>query len=173
VKVGDQPTETSLSLSNSVLEVKLSQTLRPEDQVQISMIFTGTVPVDYGGEGTDAYGLYNYTEGVLALSGWYPILAVYDDEGWNLNPASPVGDSVFSDMAFYAVTITTTQDQILAATGVQVDEKRDGDKVQYRYASGPARDFFIVSSPDFEVKSQVSDGTRILLLPGRGSGEGD
>jgi hypothetical protein len=172
VKVGDQPAGSNLSLSNSVLEVKLPQALRPGDQVQISMNFTGTVPVDYGGEGTDAYGIYNYSEGVLALSGWYPILAVYDDQGWHLNSASPVGDSVFSDMAFYAVTITTANNQVLAATGVQVDEKRAGDVTQYRYISGPVRDFFIISSPDFKVKSQSMDGTKVnsYYLPGQEPG---
>ncbi len=172
VKVGDQPAGSSLSLSNSVLEVKLPQALKPGEQVQISMNFTGTVPVDYGGEGTEAYGIYNYSEGVLALSGWYPILAVYDDQGWHLNPASPVGDSVFSDMAFYAATITTTNDQVLAATGSQVDEKRAGDVTQYRYISGPVRDFFIVSSPVFKVKSQSIDGTKVnsYYLPGQEPG---
>jgi hypothetical protein len=172
VKVGDQPAASSLSLTDSVLEVKLPRVLAPGDQAQISMNFTGTVPVDYGGEGTAAYGIYNYSEGVLALSGWYPILAVYDDQGWHLNPASPVGDSVFSDMAFYAVTITTANDQVLAATGVQVDEKRVGDGVQYRYFSGPARDFFIISSSDFKVKSQSIDGTKVnsYYLPGQEPG---
>ncbi len=172
VMVGDQPAESRLSLSNSVLEVKLPQALRPGDQVQMSMNFTGTVPVDYGGEETASYGIYNYSEGVLALSGWYPILAVYDEQGWHLNPASSVGDSVFSDMAFYTVTITAADDQILAATGVQVDEKRAGDATQYRYVSGPARDFFIISSSDFNVKSQSIDGTKVnsYYLPGQEPG---
>ena len=91
------------------------------------MDFTGTVPVDYGGEETAAYGIYNYSEGVLALSGWYPILAVYDEDGWQLNPASSLGDSVISDMALYEVEITTASGQIIAATGVQVEEQEDGE----------------------------------------------
>jgi hypothetical protein len=172
VKVGGQPAQTNLSLSDSVLEVQLPQALAPDDQVQISMIFTGTVPVDYGGEGTDAYGIYNYSKGVLALSGWYPILAVYDDQGWHLNPASALGDSVFSDMAFYTVAITSGKDQVLAATGVQIGEKQEGNKIQHQYISGPARDFFIVSSSDFKVKSQSSAGTKVnsYYLPGQEPG---
>jgi hypothetical protein len=171
-KVGDQPVKTNLSLSNSVLEVQLPQVLQPGDQAQIGLSFAGTVPVDYGGERTDAYGIYNYSEGVLALSGWYPILAVYDEAGWHLNPASPVGDSVFSEMAYYDVIITTSSDQVLAATGVQVNEKPVGDVTQYQYISGPARDFFIIASPEFKVKSQTVDGTKVnsFYLPGQEPG---
>ena len=161
VKVDDLPAETVLSLSDSVLEVKFPQVLAPGGEARIRMDFAGVVPGDYGGEETAAYGIYNYSKRVLALAGWYPILAVYDEEGWNLDPASPVGDSVYSDMALYAVDITTTPDQVLAATGVQVSDRQEGDLVQYRYVSGPARDFFIISSPDFKLKSRVVDGTQV------------
>jgi len=161
VKVDGQNVETELSISNSVLEVKFQKSLAPGGRAQVSMSFDGSVPVDYGGEDTAAYGIYNYSEGVLALAGWYPILAVYDEAGWHLNPASFVGDSVFSDTALYSIEITTSSDQVLAATGVQIGEQQEGELVSHRYVSGPARDFFIVASPDFQVKSRVVDGTKV------------
>jgi hypothetical protein len=172
VLVNGAPVQTWLSLNNSVLEVELPQALLPGGEVTISMDFVGRVPIDYGGADTAAYGIYNYSEGVLALSGWYPILAVYDEGEWKLNPASWVGDSVTSDISLYAVNITTSNDQVLAATGVQVSRQEEGERVEVQYASGPVRDFFIITSPDFQVKRQVVDGTTVnsYSLPGQEDG---
>lgn len=64
-------------------------------------------------------------------------------------------------MAFYKVEITTSSDQVLAATGVEIGEQQEGKLVSHRYVSGPARDFFIAASPDFKVKSRVVDGTKV------------
>ena len=66
------------------------------------MILQGKVPVDFEGGG---YGIFNLTDDVLSLAGWYPILAVYDDEGWNIDPVSSIGDSVYSDIAYYTVEV--------------------------------------------------------------------
>ena len=160
-----QPVETTLSLDDSVLEVKLANPLDPGEQTRIEMDFVGQVPEDFGGEG---YGIYNFSQGVLALSGWYPILAVYDDEGWNLDPTSAIGDSVYSDMAYYTVALTAPSDQVVAATGVEVDRQNQGGKDLIRYASGPAREFFLVASPEFEVVSETREGTTVnsYYLPG-------
>jgi hypothetical protein len=172
ITVDGEPAQTSLSLDDSVLEVKLSQALAVGGVTNICMDFAGSVPVDYGGEETAAYGIYNYSQNVLALGGWYPILAMHDEGGWQLNPASFLGDSVTSDMALYTVNIMTGSEQVLAATGVQVGEQKEGELVQHQYASGPVRDFFIISSPDFKIKSQVVDGTTIksYYLPGQEPG---
>jgi hypothetical protein len=161
LRVNGHAVETRLSLSDSVLEILLASPLQPGEVAKISLDFDGVVPQDYGGDDTSAYGLYNESDGVLALANWYPILAVFDTAGWHLNPASPVGDSVFSDMALYDVNISVPESQVLAATGVQIEQEPDGADIRYHYVSGPVRDFFIITSPDFEVSSQVVDGTLV------------
>lgn len=163
--VDGQAVETHLSLSDTVLEVPLAEPLEVGESAQVEFDFSGVVPVDFGNDadGQSGYGIYNLTDGVLALSGWYPILAVYDEQGWNLDPVSAIGDSVYSDSALYTVDVSAANDLVLATTGVQVEagEAR-------RYASGPVRDFFMIMSPEFDVVSQEADGARInsFYLPG-------
>ena len=161
--------ETNLSVDDTVLQGNLSQDLLPGERIKVDFDFQGKVPVDFGGEQTPwAYGIYNISQGVLALSGWYPILAVYDDEGWHLDPVSPLGDSVFSETALYTVDITLPDDQVLAATGVEVGRQPSGDQTKYQLVSGPVRDFFIAASPYFQVVSQTVEGTHVnaYFLPG-------
>jgi aminopeptidase N len=120
------------------------------------------VPLDFGGGATPGgYGIYNYSDGVLALSGWYPILAVYDEQGWNLDETSVIGDSVYSDIAFYSVDISLPNDLVLAASGVQTDIQTGNETTRYHYESGPTRDFFLIASPDFQVVSQMSGQTTV------------
>ena len=169
VQVDGQEVETNLSLQDTVLEVILPEPLLPGDTVQIDMKFSGEVPVDFGGQETPAgYGIYNLSADVMALSGWYPQLAVYDDEGWNLDPVSAIGDSVYSDTANYTVDVSVDSDVKLAATGVEVERGKLNGQTRYRYISGPVRDFFLVMSPDFMVTSRIVDGTVVnsYYLPG-------
>ncbi|MFQ5856781.1 MAG: M1 family metallopeptidase [Anaerolineae bacterium] len=173
VTVDGEPVEPKLSLEDTVLQVRLPAILRRGKSVQLLLEFEGTVPRDFGESSVrSGYGTYNFADGVMALAGWYPILAVFDDEGWNLDPTSAVGDSVYSDMAFYTVDITTRSDLVLAATGAEVSQEILDGTTRYRYASGPAREFFVILSPDLEKATDSADGITVnsYYLPGHEAG---
>lgn len=167
-----EPASTELSLQDSVLKIDLPKSLPPGDGVVVEIYFSGLVPLDFGGNIEPAgYGIYNLSQGVLALSGWYPILSVYDEEGWNLDPVSAIGDSVYSDTALYTVQVCAPADLALVATGILMDQKTQGDASCAQWESGPTRDFFIIASASFEQRSQEIDGVTIhsYALPGRES----
>jgi len=161
-RVDGDVARTILSLDDTALEVQLPELIQPGERILVEFDFQGSIPVDFGGDASPyAYGIYNLTEGVLALSGWYPILAVYDDYAWRLDPISPIGDSVYSETALYKVQITLPDDVVLMATGVEISRENLGDSIRYQLVSGPVRDFFLVASPDFQVKTETVDGTRV------------
>lgn len=153
VRAGEQADDPS------VFRIPLAGGLEPGAATRVELKFNGVVPVDFGGEDTAAYGLYNFTKNTLTLANWYPILAVYDDQGWRTDSTSAIGDSVYSEVAFFNVTITAPFNWVVAATGVQVAEEQDGTKTRHEYASGPERDFFIAASPDFKSLSKQVSGT--------------
>ena len=167
--VDGQPVEMELSNSNTVLRVELGRSLAPGEQALVEMDFSGQVPADFGGAGSEVgYGIYNFSENVLSLAGWYPILAVYDEDGWNLDPVSDMGDSVYSDAAFYAVQVDAPADVVIAASGVETGRQVTGDTAQTLFQSGPVRDFYLIASPDFATVSRTVDGTEVKshYLPG-------
>jgi hypothetical protein len=162
VLIDSQPAEIVLSGNDTILQVKLPSSLQPGEKVTIDMAFAGQIPVDFGGDENEAgYGIYNFTQGVLALASWYPILAVYDDQGWNLDLPSYIGDSVYSDMAYYTVDVSVPEDMVVASTGVEIARQKSKGSDQIRFESGPARDFFLIMSPDFQVVSRTIDGTDV------------
>ena len=167
--VNGEPADSQLSEGETVIKVPLPTPLQPGGKRTLEFDFMGVVPEDFGGSATPAgYGIYNYSDGVLALSGWYPILSVYDESGWNLDAPSWLGDSVFSETAFYTVDITFPTGLVLAATGVQTESQPEGEFTRLRYESGPVRDFFLVAGPDFQSASQSIGGTLVssYFLPG-------
>jgi hypothetical protein len=173
VQVDGQPAETSLSLLDSIVEVMLPALLNPGEQLQVDFDTSGLVPVDFGGgENGSGYGIYNYSQGVLALANFYPILAVYDAGGWQLDPVYPFGDAVYSDASLYTVEVITDPEVILATSGVWVSQQAVDGRVLRRYVSGPARDFFIIASPDYQITSRQVGGTTVnaYTLPGHEQG---
>jgi hypothetical protein len=162
VELNSQSVQTSLSLSDSVVEVKPDRELAVGEVARLDIDFSGVVPRDFGGTATPAgYGIYNVSDGVMTLSGWYPILAVYDNQGWNLDPVSPIGDSVYSEMAYYSIKVTAASSLILASTGVEIGRSTEDQTTLHYLISGPARDFTLVLSPDFQVASRIIEGTQV------------
>jgi hypothetical protein len=147
------------------MEILLDEPLEAEGHLTIKFNFEGNVPVDFEGGG---YGIFNLKNGVISLAGWYPILAVYDDEGWNIDPVSPIGDSVYSDIAYYTVELTLPDGVSHAATGSMIGESGGNGSVKYKYVSGPVRDFFIAAGSDFKVKTKKMQGidVNVYYLPG-------
>jgi len=153
---------TALSVQDTVLKIPLAEALQPGGRAILDFEFQGEVPKDFGGTATPAgYGIYNLTNGVLALSGWYPILAVYDDQGWNLDAPSLIGDSVYSDIGFYSLDLTAPEGLIIASTGVKVSEQSGAGKQRLLYESGPQRDFFLVASADYQIASREVGETTV------------
>ncbi|HEX9090011.1 MAG TPA: hypothetical protein VF831_00900, partial [Anaerolineales bacterium] len=161
-QVDGQPAVTRRSLFDSIEEVMLPEPLKPGGHLHIDFKASGKVPIDFGGqESGSGYGMYNYSQGVLALADFYPMLAVYTSGSWALDPVYSYGDSVFSDAALYTAEVLADPSLILASGGIQESQADAGNKLLYRYISGPARDFAIIASPDFQVDSQSQGGTTV------------
>ena len=160
--VNGQLAETKLSLLDSIVEVRLATPLNPGDKVQVDFETSGIIPVDFAGDGSNTgYGMYNYSQGVMTLANFYPILAVYEAGDWRLDPVYSFGDLVYSDAALFTVEVLTEPGMVMATSGVLVSQQEVDGKVMHRYVSGPARDFFIVLSPDYQITSRQVGGTTV------------
>ncbi len=171
--VDGQPASSTLSVSNSALEVSLERPLEPRQKTEVAMDFSGVVPVNFGSTAqTAGYGIYNVSNKIMTLSGWYPILAVHEPSGWRLDPVSWMGDSTYSTTAFFTVNISAPVESKIVTTGIEViavdheiSETRnlppDQQPEQRSYISGPARDFIVIVGQELQESHQSVDGTTI------------
>ncbi len=160
--------KTTFNKAASIVQVPLQTGLQPGEHAQVEFETRGAIPQDFGGEMMGGYGIFNQTQGVLALSGWYPMLAVYDDLGWHLDPVSSIGDSVYADAAFYNVEVIMPSQLEVAATGVEYFERYNGSSSLHCFISGPVREFSLTASAKFQPVKADANGVQVSVyhLPG-------
>lgn len=137
-------------LENSLMIVPLQSPLAVGQNIRLDMDFSLEVPTDLELN----YGVLASYEGVLALAHAYPVIPVYNDEGWNAELPPQSGDLTFNDAAFYLVTVTAPKDVTVVASGLESAPVTTGRQTVWNVANGPARDFFLAASRDYEVVSQ-------------------
>jgi aminopeptidase N len=125
--------------------------------------------------GSGNYGLFGYIDGVLVLHKFYPVIPVYDDEGWNVEIPPEQGDVSYFDAGFYVVQVTAPEELVLVTSGVDVERVVDKGMQTVTFANGPARGFYLAASSTFDVVSELVGDTRVnsYFLPGSNAGAQD
>ena len=118
--VDAQSVTPSYGLENSLMIVPFSTSLEPNQSVILRMDFAVTVPqsVDLN------YGVLAYAEDVLTLAHSYPMICVYDDEGWNAEIPPQSGDVTYADASFFIVRVTAPKGLTLVTTGQRSQPER-------------------------------------------------
>lgn len=150
-----QELDFELTDAETAMRVPLEPKLAPGDTSVINIEFTAQVPV----ESRQGYGIFNYSRGVTSLSGWYPIVAIYD-EGWQTPGVPAVGDAMWAEISLYDVKLSVPAGIAVVSTGAVVDRKETEGRVEWHMVSGPAREFTVAMSDRFQrQQTQVGDVT--------------
>lgn len=144
-----------LGQDETILKIDLNQTLPMDGHIDIYMEYKLKYP-----SSKDRFG---YGDRVINSGNWYPILCVYDEDGWNTEPYYKLGDPFYSHTANYLVNITTSKDTILASSGNISKEETSWNKKTYTIEGNSIRDFAWVASKDFKIISQQLGHTEVLL----------
>ena len=157
VTVDGQPVTTELTAADTALLVPLTTPLAPGATTDIYLEFGATVPAGSGGN----YGTYSFNENVVALAQFYPTVPAYGSTGWDLEVPSPLGDVTTADAGLYEVLFTVPTGMVVASTGSTLTTTSNSDgTTTWHLVSGPAREFNIVASADYQKSSQqVGDVT--------------
>jgi hypothetical protein len=157
VTIDGEPVEAEVVFQQSALHVPLPAALHPGESIVIDMAFEVDVAHEMGGN----YGLFGYFDDVLVLDEFYPVIPVYDDEGWNVKDPLPVGDVTYFDASFYVVQITGPAELIFVTSGIEVAREESGDQQTATFAAGPARTFYVAASEYFTVVSEEIGETTV------------
>ena len=152
-----EPVAYELEYENSAVRVALPQPLQPGEHVILAMRFNLQVPSEMSGN----YGLFSSYDERLLLHVSYPVIPVYDDEGWNVEIPPAYGDVSFFDAALYLVRVAGPEGLVWVTSGVEIGrESNDGEDV-HLFAAGPARDFYLAASPRFNVLTTTVGETTV------------
>ncbi len=157
LKVGGTRTDPTYELESSALRVSLPTPLKPGEEIHIEMQFSVELPLEMSGN----YGLFGSFADVVVMQELYPVIPVYDDEGWNIEIPPAHGDLTYFDASFYLVRVTAPENLTLIASGVEVEHSAQNDLQTATFAAGPVRDFYIAAVKDYEVTSTSLGETTI------------
>jgi len=168
LQVDGQDVEFIYEFQDSALRVPLPTALQPGGQADFQMDFE----VEVAQEMAARYGLFGYFDGVLVMDEFYPVIPVYDDEGWNVEVPPPNGDVTYYDTSFYLVRVTAPTSLTVVASGIEVDTEHEADSQILTFAAGPARDFYLAASEDYTVISETVEETTVnsYAFPERAEG---
>jgi len=144
------PISPLVELEGSALRLPLEPPLDAGRMLRLSMAFTVEVPTT----GAVGHGLFSYARGVMALPTVYPIIPVYDDQGWNVEIAPTHGDDIYTDISSYDVQVTAPSDLTLIASGACLPSIEG----VWSCNAGPMRDFVLILGERYQRAGQLVDG---------------
>lgn len=140
---------------STILHLKLDSPLKSGENTKIYLEYTAKLP--------PAEDRFGYGDKTFNFGNWYPIVCVYDEDGWNTDPYYRLGDPFYSDISNYDVKITTPKDMIVASSGNIINEKTKGKKKIWEIEGKLIRDFAWVASKDFTVLKGDVEGTQLKM----------
>ena len=141
----------------TVVRLPLDRPLRSGQSISVTIDFTAVLP-----------------EPPIARSGakkeyffvaqWFPKIGVYLDGEWNCHQYHSSSE-FFADFGVYNVRMTVPEENVLGATGIEVEVKNNGDgTATHFYHAEDVHDFAWTTSPDFVVFTEHYEGVDIRVL---------
>jgi hypothetical protein len=140
-----------VELEGTALRLPMIPPLAVGRNIVLSMDFAVDVPTT----GQAGHALFAYRRGVMALPTVYPIIPVYDDEGWNVEIAPVHSDDIYSDIAVYQVQITAPSAMTLAASGSCIQQAQGAETTTWTCEAAPMRNFVLILGERFELANRV------------------
>lgn len=157
VTINGKDTEFNYTgVDDNALEVVLTEALEPKDSVIIQIDFNLKLA-----ECVHRLGYYN---GNINLGNWFPILAVYENGGFVIDPYYSTGDPFYSDIANFNVGITYPDKYYLSSTGVKKSSKNEENMIKDRIDALAVRDFAVFLSENAQSKNTRYKDTTISYI---------
>jgi hypothetical protein len=139
--------------AGTYLKADFPNGIAPGSSVEIEASFVYKIPriIDRGG----------YYEGNFHLIRWYPMVAVYDCEGWHTDEHIRWGE-FYGNFGNYDVSITLDENYTIASSGVLAGSVNNGDGTKTeRYVIENAHNFAFCADRRYKVASTEYQGIAI------------
>ena len=104
---------------------------------------------------------YGYGANAINMANFYPVLAVYENNGFLCDPYNYNGDPFYTDMSNYNVELTVPTSYKVAHSGYETSKKTNGTNTTYKLEAKVVRDFAFVMSEKFSVVEGSAGKTNV------------
>jgi len=149
---------------HTVFQVKLPRPIAPHESVQFKIAFH-----DQFGEVVARTG---YNQNFMMGAQWFPKVGVWWQGAWNCHQFH-ANTEFFADFGTYDVRLTVPQNEVVGASGVQLEEVKNSDGTKtLTFRGEDIHDFAWTAQPDYKVVEGDFNGgmgkvkIRLLMQPG-------
>jgi hypothetical protein len=163
VTINGEVVEHHTELDGLALRIPLMEELHPGRSLELSLPFS----IRTEGSISNRRSRFGITNGVLMAPTFYPLIPRFVNGDWQVEIAPAGGDTTNSDAAYFEVTITTSEEFEVIASGEEVKRVLLRSNQQaVTFVTGPMRDFAFALGK-LERKSEFVDGVnvKVWLLP--------
>lgn len=144
----------------TVFRLPLPQSIPPGGTIKLNIDFTAKLP-------QPPFARTGAKEEYFFAGQWFPKIGVYIDGEWNCHQFHH-NSEFFADYGVYNVRITVPEDNIVGATGIEVEVKNNGNgTATHFYHAEDVHDFAWTASPEFVVVTGAAQDVdiRVLMQP--------
>lgn len=153
--LADAPADYELRENGEFVRIPLSSPLAPGETAVLYMAYTVAIP--------QKNGMFGKTELGYQLAYCIPTAAVYENGAWDTRIRPAIGDALYTACADYRVAFTRPKGYTVAASGKQMREEAEGDKLTSYYAMANTRDFCLCASRDYTLHTEpLNTGAQVL-----------
>ncbi len=142
--------------NDTALVVPLPRPVGQGESVAVDLTYSFRLP--------QKQGRWGQWRGLTTLSNWVPVLAYYDEGGWQPTPFIPWHQPFFNEAGVYHVSVTLPAEQVVACTGSIVGELELPDQPGWKRVDVVAvgvRDFAFLCSDRFREFTDTVNGVKI------------
>jgi hypothetical protein len=144
----------------TALVIPLPRPVAQGESVTVEIAFSLRIP--------NKWGRWGYWDDITFLSNWLPVVAYYDDKGWQPVPFVPWHQPFFNEAGIYSVRYRLPQGYKVACTGSILATTDLGDgRQQVDICACCARDFALLCSPRYQEHLAQAGRVkvRVMALP--------
>ncbi|MCH7588257.1 MAG: M1 family metallopeptidase [Chloroflexi bacterium] len=157
LEVDGEQVEPLQEFQYSAIRVPLTTDLVPGESTIISMNFGIKLPTVMGGN----YGLFGYFQDVVVLNEFFPVIPVFDDDGWNVEIPHPNGDFPNYDISYYIVRVRASDELTIVSTGIELGRVENDGMQQITFVAGPVRNYYFAASTELDFVSESIGETTV------------
>lgn len=140
-------------INDGTLSVKMEKPLKKHAKTNIFIKFSLQIP--------NLNHRYGYGNDTVNLTGFYPILCVYENGKFYENTYYPSGDPFYSEVANYKLSVKVPSKYVVASSLTPTKTECTGLKTEYSFSRENVRDIAVILSEKFNIISKKVGETNL------------
>lgn len=155
IKIDDTIANYTLTgVDNEAMHITFDEVYSQDDVISVSF--------DYIVHLWDDGRIYANVNSYYAMF-FYPIIPVHDNTGWNIEPYTYRGETLYTDLSDFDITLNTPEEIMVASGGKEINTETNDGRTVTQYELDNARDYSFSASDRYKLYEREIEGITLKI----------